>query len=425
MTMKTLYHSASAIALAAAPRGLIRMPRADVSDPKALFAQLQSAVEEMRQTHETQLAAKADDVVTNDKIDRINAGISEMQATIEEQARKLEAAKLNGGAGASRVIPDAQYSDNFVGMMRGNMAEHEVKAALNTTTDSQGGYLAPVEWDRTLTDKLIEVSPMRAIATVESISKRGFKKLANLRGTASGWVDEDDARTETATATFGEIPISYGELYANPATTQQMLDDAEVNLEAWLAGEVGTEFAKAEGVAFVSGNGTKRPRGFLGYVTGGASAGINPIGNISTVAGGHASLLNNPDKLIDLVTALPSIYRNGARFVMNRLTEGAIRLLKDTTNQYLWQPSLAAGVPSTLAGYPVTELPDMPDIAANAMPLAFGNFAAGYLIHDRTGVSVLRDPYTNKPYVHFYSTKRVGGAVVQPEALKILRIAAS
>lgn len=408
----------------AAPRAVVGIVRADASDPKALFAQIQAAVQEMRSEHETQLAAKADDVVVNEKIDRINAGISDLQAAMEEQARKLEAAKLVADA-SGRVIPNAEYTDMFVGMMRGDRPEHEVKAALNVTTDGQGGYLAPVEWDRSITDKLVELSDMRSIATVESISKRGFTKLANLRGTASGWVDEDDARTETATATFGVIPISYGILYANPAATQQMIDDAEVNLESWLAGEVATEFAKAEGAAFVSGNGTKRPAGFLTYVSGGAKAGANPIGDIATIAGGHASLLNNPDKLIDLATNLPQQYRGNARYVMNRLTEGGLRLLKDTTNQYLWQPSLAAGTPATLNGYPVTILPDMPDVAANAMPVAFGDFRAGYIIHDRTVASVLRDPYTNKPYVHFYTSKRVGGGVVDPLAIKILRIAAS
>lgn len=423
MNTKMLLLSGAA-ALATAPRGLLGVPRADAADPKALFEQLNAAVTEMRAAHADALKAKADDVVVDEKIGRINATISELQSAMETQSRQIEAARLNGG-GNGRQVPDAAYSETFVNFMRGNLSESEIKASLKKTPDSDGGFLAPVEWDRTVTAKLVEVSPMRAIASVESISKAGFKKLANLRGTSSGWVDDDDARPETNTPALSEIPLYYGELYANPAATQQMIDDAEVNLEAWLAGEVATEFAKAEGVAFVSGNGSKRPAGFLTYVVGGTRAGTNPIGNIQTVAGAHASLLNNPDALVNLITALPSIYRLGARFVMNRATEGLIRLLKDTTGQYLWQPGLAAGVPAQLLGYPVTELPDMPDVAANAMPVAFGNFLAGYQIHDRTTLTVIRDPYTNKPFVHFYSTKRVGGGVVQPEALKILRIAAS
>lgn len=412
---------------AAIPAGIAggRIRAEATGDPKAMFEELNRAVQALRETDDERIKAKADDVVVTGKIETINAAISDLQAALAEQSRKIEAAKIGGGNG--RQIADPEYSNVFNALIRGELHESDqkVRASLNKSTDASGGIVAPVEWDRSIVDKVVEVSPFRALATVVQIGKAGYTKVANLRGTGSGWVGETAARPETTSPTFGEIPIFFGEVYANPTATEQMLADAEFDIEAWMAGEIALEFAKAEGTAFVSGNGTNRPAGFLAYVTGGAKAGANPIGNIGTVAGGHASLVNNPDKIFDLVTQLPGMYRPGASFVMNRLTEGALRVLKDTTNNYLWQPSLAVDKPSTLLGHPIAELPDMPDIAANAMPIAFGNFAVGYEIAERSQTAILRDPYTNKPYVHFYATKRVGGGVKQPEAIKILRVAAS
>lgn len=410
---KIILSGASALV---SPRAVFAAPRADGGEPAQLFAQLQNAVNEMRQKHEESLQAKVDDVVLKEHITRIDASISEWQASLESMARAIEAQKLGGD---QRRVVDPEYTADFVAFMR----DGGIRASLNKTTDGDGGYLAPSEWDRTITDKLVEVSPMRAIATVIRTTTGSFKKLVNLRGTASGWVDEDDARTETAGPAFGSVEFPTGELYANPAATQQLLEDAAIDLESWLAGEIQTEFGKAEGTAFVSGNGSKRPFGFLSYVTGGAAAGRNPIGNITTVNSGNAALLTT-DGVVSLVYALASAYRGNARFVMNRGTEAALRKLKDGQGNYIWQPSYAVGTPATLMGYPITEMADMPDVAANALALAFGDFRAGYLINDRVDTSILRDPYSNKPYVQFYARKRVGGGVVQPQALVIQKVAA-
>ncbi len=401
-------------------RGIVAV-RADASgDIKALIEGVNKDFEAFKATlveKDKEIASKFDDVVTTDKLDRINSSVGEMQAQIDKLALAQTAAATVGG---NAPLRDAEYTDAF----RAHFRKGDVQANLQKGADAEGGYLAPVEWDRTITDKLIEVSPMRAIAGTQMISGTSYTKLYNLRGTASGWVGETAARPETATATFGQMTIGTGEIYANPAGTQTLLDDAEVNLEGWLAGEVETEFAKQEGVAFISGNGTNKPNGFLTYATGGSNAATNPLGAIEVDAAASATAVTE-DELLDLVYGIPSSYTNGARFVMNRTTMGKIRKLRDGEGRQLWQPSTQAGQPSQLLAYPVTELPDMPDMAADAMAIAFGNFARGYLVVDRTGVRILRDPYTNKPFVHFYTTKRVGGAVVDPQGLRVLQMAAS
>ena len=303
------------------------------------------------------------------------------------------------------------------------IAIKSVKAAVNKGADDEGGYLAPTEWDRTITDKLVLVSPMRQICGVQSTSKNAYTKLFNMGGTGSGWVGETAARPETATGEFAPLTITTGEIYANPGATQQILDDAEINLESWLAGEVQAEFAKQEGLAFLSGDGANKPKGLLTYITGGANAAAHPFGAITQVNSGAAAAIT-ADGVISIIYDLPSAFTGNARFLMNRKTQGQVRKLKDGQGNYLWQPSYVAGQPATLAGFAVTEVPDMPDVAANANAVMFGDFKQGYLIVDRIGVRVLRDPYTKKPYVLFYTTKRVGGAVVNPECMRALKIAA-
>ena len=402
-------------------RGIVAV-RADASsDIKALIADLNKDWSEFKATMEQkdkEFAKRFDDVVTTEKLDRINSSVGDLQKLVDDANAKIAALSVGAGTG-ERPVKDKEYSDAF----RAHFRKGEIQASLNKGADDEGGYLAPVEWDRTITDKLVEVSPMRQIASVQTISTAGFKKLFNLRGTASGWVGETAARPETNTPEFGSMTFTPGEIYANPAATQQMLDDAEINLEQWLATEVETEFSYQEGLAFISGDGANKPYGFLTFITGGAQAATNPLGAIEVVAAtGTANTLDEPDDILGLIYALPSAFTGDARFVMNRTTQGVARKLKDGDGTYLWQPSYQAGQPAMLAGYPITEMPGMPDIATGASPIAFGDFRRGYLIVDRTGVRVLRDPYTNKPYVMFYTTKRVGGGVQNPEALKVLTI---
>ena len=218
-----------------------------------------------------------------------------------------------------------------------------------------------------------------------------------------------------------------GELYANPSATQAMLDDANFDVEEWLAREIAAEFAKAEGAAFVNGDGINRPKGFLQQATSAAGDASRPFGTLQHVASGAAGDFgSNPqERLIDLVQALRAPYRQGASFVMNAATLARIRKFKTSDGAFVWQPSLAAGQPATLLGYPVVEAEDMPDVGANALAIAFGNFRAGYLIAERSETVILRDPYSNKPFVNFYATKRVGGCVSNSEAIKVMKFAVS
>lgn len=406
------------------PRGVMAV-RAEAAPTQAELKQtieaLNKAFADFKTEHQQQLdeVKKGNhDALQALKVERINADIGGLQKTVDELNMRMASAQM-GGATTGNGPKDPEYTGAFQAHFR----RGDVQAALNKGQAAEGGYLAPIEWDRTITDRLVLVSPIRSIAAVQPISTAGFSKLFNNRGTTSGWVGETSPRPQTNTPEFGSLTYTPGEIYANPAATQQMLDDAEINLESWLSGEVETEFALQEGRAFVAGDGANKPTGLLRYIEGGAAAAVHPWGAIQTVDSGNAAAITS-DSIIDLIYALPSVYTGNARFIMNRNTQAALRKLKDGQGNYLWQPSYVAGQPATLSGYPITEVSDMPDVAANATPIMFGDFKRGYLIVDRTGVRVLRDPYTNKPYVHFYTTKRVGGGLLNPDVLKALRIGA-
>lgn len=249
-----------------------------------------------------------------------------------------------------------------------------------------------------------------------------YKKLVGVGGATAGWVAEKGARPETETPTLVEIAINTKEIYAMPAATQALLDDSRVDIGAWLSDEVSVAFAEQENPGFITGDGVAKPKGIAAYtmVTNASYA----WGKVGYVAGGHATLLNNADKLIDLQHALKAVYRNGAAWLMNDLTLSVIRKFKDGEGNYLWRPGLLENAPDTLLGKPVEIDDNVADIGAGAFPIFFANFKRAYLIIDRQGVRVLRDPYTNKPYVMFYTTKRVGGGLVMYEALKALKISA-
>jgi HK97 family phage major capsid protein len=297
--------------------------------------------------------------------------------------------------------------------------------ALSSGSGPDGGYLVPETVEREVLRRLANVSPIRAIASVRVISGGQYKRAFSTAGAASGWVGETAARPQTASPTLAEMSFPALELYAMPAATQTLLDDAVVDVDQWIAEEVETAFAEQESAAFVSGDGVNKPRGFLASPTvANASWSWGSLGYLAT--GGAAFPATNPsDILVELVYALRAGYRQNAAFVMNRKTQGLVRRFKDTNGAYLWQPPASAGAPATLMGFPVVEAEDMPDVAANALSVAFGDFRRGYLVVDRAGVRVLRDPYSAKPYVLFYTTKRVGGGVQDFDAIKLLKFAAS
>lgn len=403
-------------------RGIVAV-RADASgDTRAMMATLNQAWDSFKAENEAaikDLKKGQEDIVRADKMQKLEASVSSLQAALDTQAAQMTALTM-GGPGTDGCRKDPEYSNAFSAHFR----KGDVQAALNKGADAEGGFLAPIEWDRTITSRLDEVSPMRSIASVQSISGAGFRKVFNLGGTGSGWVGETATRPQTATGTFGVMNYIPGEIYANPAATQQVLDDSEIDLETWLANEVEKEFSLQEGIAFVAGNGVNKPTGFLTYATGAANATAHPFGAIPTNTAAAAAAITS-DELIDLVYNLPGELSRDARFVMNRLSLARIRKLKDGDGNYLWQPSYQAGQPQQILAFPVTEMAAMPNVAAGAYPIAFGDFKRGYLIVDRLGIRVLRDPYTNKPYVHFYTTKRVGGGLLDPQALRVLRMAAA
>jgi HK97 family phage major capsid protein len=353
-------------------------------------------------------------------------GVAELKAELETLKAKIAAGVIAAQRPALDGVKSAEASafvDQYI--RRGIESGLETKA-IGSSSDAIGGFAVPEEIDQQIETTLTAISPIRAIANVVKVGSAGYRKLIASGGTPSGFVGFEDARPETNTPTFTEVVPPSGDLYANPAVSQQMLDDAMFDVEKFLAGEIATEFARAEGHAFVSGSGVNQPLGFLSSPTSAALDAVRPMGTLQTistgVAGGFAA--SEPeDVLLDLVHALRSPYRQGAVFVMNSATAAQIRKFKTADGAFLFQPSLAAGQPATLLGYPLIEAEDMPDIAAGSLSIAFGNFKAGYVIAERNATTILRDPYTHKPYVHFYATKRVGGQVVNSEAIKLLKFA--
>jgi HK97 family phage major capsid protein len=314
------------------------------------------------------------------------------------------------------------YKGQFMSYLRKGdqvMGADEMKA-LSVGSDPDGGYVVYPDMSGRIVSKVFETSPMRAYASVQVISTDALEGLFDLGEAASGWVAETAARDDTVTPKLGTWRIPVHELFAFPKATQKVLDDAAINLEAWLAGKVSEKFARDEATAFVNGDGVSKPRGFLTYATGTTLPGT--IEQVPTgVSGGFAAAPNGGDVLIDALYGLKAQYRANATWFMNRVTTKAVRKIKDSDGAYLWSPGIAAGQPASLLGYPIASFEDMPDPAADSLSIAVGDMRAAYQIVDRVGIRTLRDPYTAKPYVGFYTTKRVGGDVVNFEALKLIR----
>lgn len=378
---------------------------------------------------DTAADAAAADPLLDARVDRISADIAVLTKRLDQMHRAQVRPPLGHGDTGTTDTGRAQgFVERYLrkGLERGQDAIEQ--KALNVTTSGEGGYAVPREFDALIETKLKDISAVRSVATVVQVGSSQYRKLVATSGFASGWAAETGARAETTTPAFAEIVPPWGELYANPAATQTMLDDAVFDVESWLADEVAREFANQEGAAFVSGNGTNRPKGFLASATattGDATRAFGTLQYLPTTADGAFPASDPADKLIDLVHSLRPAYRQGAVFMMNTNTLARIRKFKDLEGNFLWRPSLQEGQPATLLGYPVIEAQDMPDIASGALAIAFGNFAHGYIIADRLGTRVLRDPYSNKPYVHFYTTRRTGGAVLNSEAIKLLKFSVS
>lgn len=388
------------------------------------------------------------DPVTKAELKAMDDKLAEIKTAINAELAKLKRPIISG----EEKLTDEQreYKTAFNGYFRhGKGAKDQDNAgyetlkvlerkAMSVDNDPAGGFTVTPQIEATIDETLKQVSAMRAIASTVQIGTDRYVRLVNIHGTDSGWVGERDARTATNNSLLSRLEFPVYEIYAMPQSTQTLLDDSNVNIEQWIADEVSLEFAYQEGDAFINGNGVNKPRGILAYTiiansSYPAQGSTTPItwqqvGYIPTGASADFDATVKADCLVDLYHALKAPYRPGASWIMNNTTLAKARKLKDGQGNYLVNSTLTAsggGVVETLMGKPVVEMPNMPDPAANSYSAAFGNWPRAYQIVDRIGIRTLRDPYSNKPYIQFYTTKRVGGGVRNFEAFKLLKFAAS
>jgi len=397
---------------------------------ESAFGDFMRAFETFKATNDERLSQlerrSASDTVTTDKLDRLDRAVDETKRVVDGLALKSARPHLGvPGTHGPRSGAALQHKAAFEAYVRtgdaAGLRALEAKA-LSIGSDPDGGFLVTEELESAVNRGVRNVSPIRAIAGIRRVSGSVYKKPFAITDAATGWVAETAARPETGTPTLAELAFPTMELYAMPAATSALLDDAAVDIDQWIAEEVQASFAQQEGTAFVTGNGIARPKGFLDYTkVANASWSWGNIGFVTTGQAGAFPAVNGGDRLIDLVYAVKSGYRGNGTFVFNRATQAVIRKMKDGDGNYLWQPAAKAGDASTLMGFPVAESEDMPNIATDSYSVAFGDFRRGYLIVDRAGIRILRDPYSSKPYVLFYTTKRVGGGVQDFDAIKLLR----
>lgn len=381
------------------------------------------------------------DPTTKAKLDKLDAeldNLAELKKSVEALA--IKASRPNGG-GDGHLAPEKKaYHDAFVNWMRNPadpQATMDLKAASKgvetraaqvvTSTGSAGGFALPEQIENTIARLSRDITPMRQVATVRTVGTSDYKELFDVNGGAFEWVGEGGTRSQTNTPDLAEITPTMGTASARPRASEESLDDLFFDVEGWLATSTAEALAQGEGLAFVSGNGTNRPTGFLAGPTPLLTAdGVRAFGTLQAVVSAQAAALpTSMDVLIDMTAALRARYRANAVWAGNRRTLAALRKYKDTTNQYLWQPSVQAGQPDTFMGYRVVEMEDMPDVAAGTFPLAFGDFREGYLIVDRAGLRVTRDDITLPGFVQWYIRRRVGGRIRNSEAIKLLRISAT
>jgi HK97 family phage major capsid protein len=298
--------------------------------------------------------------------------------------------------------------------------------AMSTAVAADGGYLVDPQTADTIRSMLVSTASIRAVASVVQVEASSFDVLVDRSDIGTGWATETAAQTESATPAIERISIRLHELSAMPKASQRLLDDSAFDVEGWLAGKIATRFMRAESAAFVSGDGVDKPKGFLtAPKVEDADWEWGSLGYVPTGAAGDFASVNAADCIINLVYALGAEYRANATFVMNSKTAGAVRKMKDADGRFLWSDGLATGEPARLMGYAVLICEDMPDIAAGAYAMAFGDFKAGYTIAERPDLRILRDPFSAKPHVLFYASKRVGGDVTDFAAIKLLKIAQS
>lgn len=351
----------------------------------------------------------------NDALDQYKGRLDRIETVQARPGREMKSLGYNGD-------DQAEYKAAFNTYLRKGMdagLEQIQSKALSVSTDANGGFLVPNQLADLIVQIVNESSPMRSLASIETISSDSLDIIEDVTDANAAWGDETTVRSaETTSPTLGRNTIDTFELYAQPQATQKLVDDSSIDIEQWIARKVADKMARLEATSFISGDGTTMPKGILTYTAG------TSWGQIQQVPSGTSAVVT-ADSLVNLYFNLKDEYARNATFLMHRNTAQVVRLLKDTTNQYVWQPGLAAGTPNTLLGVPVALASDMPVPAAAALSIAVADFKRAYLIVDRIGIRTLRDPFTAKPFVKFYTTKRVGGEVVNTEAIKLLKLAVS
>ena len=387
---------------------------------------LGSAWEQFKQVNDSRLSELERkgyaDPLYIDHLNKINEALDNTKSRMDriETVHARPGVDMSGAAyrgGDDRSEYKAAFNHYLRKGMDGALEQLQSKS-LSTTVDANGGYLVPNQLAAMIVEIINESSPMRSLATVETISSDSLDLIEDPTDMDAAWGDETTDRTaDTNTSVLSRNTIPTFEMYAQPKATQKLIDDASIDIESWIAQKVADKFARLEATAFITGDGTTKPTGILSY-----AAGTTYGTQIQQLTTGSSGVVT-ADSLLQLYYALKDGYSKNATFLMHRTTVQAVRLLKEaTTNQYLWQPGLSAGTPDTLLGVPVALAADMPVPAANALSVAIGDFKRAYMIVDRIGIRTLRDPFTAKPFVKFYTTKRVGGQVVNTEAVKILKL---
>lgn len=385
------------------------------------------------------------------KMDEAMNSLSETKSNLEKLQLKLSRPGVQHGDREQRESSEAtEYRDAFLDWVRspadGDMQQRcltarkaveakqiaELKsrglekraAQVVTTTGSAGGFALPEQIERAINRLSVDISPIRQIAHVITVGTTDYKELFDVNGATFEWLGEADTRNQTNTPDIQECAPTFGMASAKPQASEESLDDLFFNVEGWLIDSVSEAIAQGEGAAFIAGNGTKKPTGFLTGTPVATTDASRAYGVLQYIASGQAAAMpTSLDTLYDVVYSLRARYRRNAHWVSNKLLLASLRKYKDTTGAYLWQPSLSAGQPDLFMGYGVTEAEDMPVVAANAFPLAFGDFKEGYLIADRVGMRITRDEITTPGFVKYYARKRVGGKVRNTQAIKLLKIA--
>ena len=416
-----------------------------------------TAFEEYKKTNDARIEAVKNGNSTADfdaklaKLDDHIGQLTEMKSNLEKMETKLSRPGAFGnGKEDGETKESVEYRNAFLDWVRApGDNERQQKAAqaakaleaksradsretrsaqVITSTGAAGGFALPEQIERQIARLSVDISPIRQLATVRQVGTSDYKELIDVGGGAFEWLGEGDTRNQTNTPDLAEVAPTFGMASAKPQATEESLDDLFFNVEDWLITSAAEAIAAGEGAAFVSGNGTKKPTGFLaGPAPLSTTDASRAFGTLQYIAGGQAAVMpTTPDTFYDIVYALRARYRRNATWVTSKLVLAAMRKYKEaTTNAYMWQPGLAAGQPDMFAGYPVVEAEDMPAVAANAFPLAFGDFKEGYLIADRVGMRITRDEITAPGFVKFYIRKRVGGKLRNTQAIKLLKISAS